>query len=74
MIRKILQGFDLVRKSGGDEGGKRQMRVVAGLVARVLNGEAPEKVKKDVVEFKNNYQEVEYCFSHELGAYEFPAW
>jgi glycine hydroxymethyltransferase len=51
-----------------------EMRVVAGLVARVLNGEAPEKVKKDVVEFKNNYQEVEYCFSHELGAYQFPAW
>ena len=53
---------------------KSEMRVVAGLVARVLNGEAPEKVKKDVVEFKNNYQEVEYCFSHELGAYQFPAW
>jgi len=51
-----------------------EMKVVAGLVARVLNGEAPEKVKKDVVEFKSNYQEVEYCFSHELGAYEFPAW
>ncbi|MGZ4910481.1 MAG: serine hydroxymethyltransferase [Halobacteriota archaeon] len=51
-----------------------EMRVVAGLVARVLNGEAPEKVKKDVVEFKNNYQEVDYCFSHELGAYQFPAW
>jgi glycine hydroxymethyltransferase len=51
-----------------------EMKIVAGLVARVLNGEAPEKVKKDVVEFKNNYQEVEYCFSHELGAYQFPAW
>jgi glycine hydroxymethyltransferase len=51
-----------------------EMKVVAGLVARVLNGEAPEKVKKDVVEFKNNYQEVDYCFSHELGAYQFPAW
>ncbi|MGA3359450.1 MAG: serine hydroxymethyltransferase [Halobacteriota archaeon] len=51
-----------------------EMKVVAGLVARVLNGEAPEKVKKDVVEFKSNYQEVEYCFSHELGAYQFPAW
>jgi glycine hydroxymethyltransferase len=51
-----------------------EMKVVAGLVARVLSGEAPEKVKKDVVEFKSNYQEVEYCFSHELGAYQFPAW
>jgi glycine/serine hydroxymethyltransferase len=51
-----------------------EMRVVAKLITRVLNGEAPEKVKKDVVEFKNDYQEVEYCFSHELGAYEFPAW
>ena len=51
-----------------------EMKVVAGLVARVLNGEAPEKVKKDVVEFKNNYQEVDYCFSHELGAYQFPTW
>jgi len=27
-----------------------------------------------VVEFKKDYQEVEYCFSHELGAYQFPAW
>ena len=51
-----------------------QMRVVAKLITRVLNGEAPEKVKKDVVEFKKDYQEVEYCFSHELGAYQFPAW
>jgi glycine hydroxymethyltransferase len=51
-----------------------EMKIVAGLVARVLDGEPPEKVKKDVVEFKNNYQEVEYCFSHELGAYQFPAW
>ncbi|MGZ4883893.1 MAG: serine hydroxymethyltransferase [Halobacteriota archaeon] len=51
-----------------------EMQSVARLVARVLNGEAPEKVKKDVVEFKNNYQEVDYCFSHELGAYQFPAW
>jgi glycine hydroxymethyltransferase len=51
-----------------------EMGVVAKLISRVLNGEAPEKVKKDVVEFKNDYQEVEYCFSHELGAYEFPAW
>lgn len=51
-----------------------EMGVVAKLISRVLNGEAPEKVKKDVVDFKNDYQEVEYCFSHELGAYEFPAW
>jgi len=51
-----------------------EMKVVATLIARVLNGDAPEKVKKDVVEFKNDYQEVEYCFSHELGAYQFPAW
>jgi glycine hydroxymethyltransferase len=51
-----------------------EMRVVAKLITRVLNGEAPEKVKKDVVEFKNDYQEVEYCFSHELGAYQFPTW
>ncbi|MGZ4902404.1 MAG: serine hydroxymethyltransferase [Halobacteriota archaeon] len=51
-----------------------QMKVVAKLIQRVLDGEAPEKVKRDVVDFKNDYQEVEYCFSHELGAYQFPEW
>lgn len=51
-----------------------EMTVVAKLIQRVLNGETPEKVKKDVVDFKNDYQEVEYCFSHELGAYQFPEW
>ncbi|MDD1721109.1 MAG: serine hydroxymethyltransferase [Euryarchaeota archaeon] len=51
-----------------------EMKVVAKLIQRVLDGEIPEKVKKDVVDFKNDYQEVEYCFSHELGAYQFPEW
>ncbi len=51
-----------------------EMKIVAKLIQRVLNGETPEKVKKDVVDFKNDYQEVEYCFSHELGAYQFPEW
>jgi len=51
-----------------------EMKIVADFIQRVLNGEAPEKVKRDVVDFKNDYQRVEYCFSHELGAYQFPEW
>ncbi|MGZ4920009.1 MAG: serine hydroxymethyltransferase [Halobacteriota archaeon] len=51
-----------------------EMKIVAKLIQRVLDGETPEKVKRDVVDFKNDYQEVEYCFSHELGAYQFPEW
>ncbi len=51
-----------------------EMKTVAELIQRVLAGERPEKVKRDVVDFKNDYQEVEYCFSHELGAYQFPEW
>jgi len=51
-----------------------EMKIVADFIQRVLNGEAPEKVKRDVVDFKNDYRKVEYCFSHELGAYQFPEW
>jgi glycine hydroxymethyltransferase len=51
-----------------------EMKVVASIIERVLSGETPEKVKKDVVDFRTDYQEVKYCFSHELGAYQFPEW
>ena len=50
---------------------EREMKAVAKLIARVVIGrEEPEKVKKDVVHLKSQYQTVQYCFDGE-GAYEF---
>jgi len=50
---------------------EREMREVARLIKRVaVDGEQPEKVKKDVVHLKSQYQEVHYCFDG-AGAYEF---
>ena len=50
---------------------ERDMKEVAKLFRRVIiDGEKPEKVKKDVIHLKSQYQTVQYCFDGE-GAYEF---
>jgi glycine hydroxymethyltransferase len=50
---------------------EREMREVAKLIKRVvIDKEEPEKVKKDVVQLKSQYQTVHYCFDGD-GAYEF---
>jgi glycine hydroxymethyltransferase len=50
---------------------EREMREVAKLIKRVaIDKEKPEKVKKDVVQLKSQYQTVQYCFDGD-GAYEF---
>ncbi len=50
------------------------MAEVAELIARVaVKGEAPEKVKADVVEFKRRFTKVHYCFFEGEEAYDYPA-
>lgn len=50
---------------------EREMKDVAELFRRVIiDREQPEKVKKDVVLLKSQYQTVRYCFDGD-GAYEF---
>jgi glycine hydroxymethyltransferase len=50
---------------------EREMKEVAKLFKRVIiDREQPEKVKKDVVHLKSQYQTVHYCFDGD-GAYEF---
>ncbi len=50
---------------------ERDMKEVAKLFRRVIiDREQPEKVKKDVVHLKSQYQTVQYCFDGD-GAYEF---
>lgn len=48
-----------------------EMKEVARLIKRVaIDREEPEKVKKDVIHLKSQYQTVQYCFDGD-GAYEF---
>jgi glycine hydroxymethyltransferase len=50
---------------------EREMKEVAKLFKRVIiDREQPEKVKRDVVHLKSQYQTVQYCFDGD-GAYEF---
>lgn len=50
---------------------EREMKDIAVLIKRVaIDGEEPEKVKKDVIHLKSQYQTVKYCFDGD-GAYEF---
>ena len=39
-----------------------EMKEIARFIKRVLDGEEPEKVKKDVIEFRKEYQEVHYGY------------
>ncbi len=39
------------------------MKEIAGLMKKIaIDGMSPEKVKKDVIELRKNYQKVQYCF------------
>ncbi|MHC1567298.1 MAG: serine hydroxymethyltransferase [Candidatus Syntropharchaeia archaeon] len=49
-----------------------EMKEIADFIERVvLKEEDAGKVKKDVIEFRKEYQKVHYCFDGD-GAYEFP--
>ncbi len=53
---------------------EKDMAEVAELVARVVvKGEAPEKVKPDVVDLKHQFTKVHYCFFEGEEAYDYPA-
>ncbi|MCJ7464127.1 MAG: serine hydroxymethyltransferase [Thermoplasmata archaeon] len=53
---------------------EKDMVEVAELVARVVvKGEAPEKVKPDVIDFKRQFTKVHYCFFEGEEAYDYPA-
>jgi len=52
---------------------EKDMVEVAELVARVVvKGEAPEKVKPDVIELKRQFTKVHYCFFEGEEAYDYP--
>lgn len=54
---------------------EKDMSEVAELIARVVvKGEAPEKVKPDVVTFKRQFTKVHYCFFEGEEAYDYPAY
>jgi len=51
---------------------EREMKQIAEFIARVIiDGERPEKVRKDVAEFRKDYQKVHYCFDSVTEAYEY---
>ncbi len=37
----------------------------------IVDKEDAEKVKKDVIEFRRNYQKVHYCFEDAIEAYKY---
>lgn len=52
---------------------EREMEEIADFFRRlIIDGEKPEKIREEVIEFKRQYQKVHYCFTQEFGAYEFP--
>jgi len=54
---------------------EKDMVEIAELIARVVvKGEPPEKVKKDVVEFKSGFTKVHYCFFEGEEAYDYPSY
>jgi glycine hydroxymethyltransferase len=49
-----------------------EMVEVAEFIKRVIiDKENPEKVKKDVIEFRKDYQKVHYCFENAVEAYKY---
>ena len=53
---------------------EKEMAEVAELVARVVvKGQAPEKVKPDVIDFKRQFTKIHYCFFEGEEAYDYPA-
>ncbi|MGQ9587060.1 MAG: serine hydroxymethyltransferase [Thermoplasmata archaeon] len=54
---------------------EKDMAEVAELIARVVvKGEAPERVKPDVVTFKRQFTKVHYCFFEGEEAYDYTAY
>ncbi|MCP8315358.1 MAG: serine hydroxymethyltransferase, partial [archaeon] len=51
---------------------ENDMEHIAELIARVVvKGEDPERVKKDVIDFRKNFKKVHYCFDSLREAYEY---
>jgi len=49
-----------------------EMLEIANLIKRVIiDREPPENVRKDVVEFRKDYQKVHYCFENSTEAYKY---
>ncbi|MFW6141630.1 MAG: serine hydroxymethyltransferase [Candidatus Saliniplasma sp.] len=47
------------------------MDEVADFIKRIVkDGENPKKVKEDVIEFRNDFQEIHYCYNEGLPAHE----
>lgn len=44
--------------------GKGEMKEIASLFVRIVNGEKPDKVRKDVVAFRKEFPDVEYALAH----------
>jgi len=54
---------------------EKEMGEIAELVARVVvKGQAPEKVKPDVIDLKRQFTKVHYCFFEGEEAYDYPAY
>jgi glycine hydroxymethyltransferase len=53
---------------------EKDMEYVAELLARVVKGEDPGKVKADVVEFKKGFTKVHYCYFEGEEAYDYPSY
>lgn len=65
----IRIGTSEITRIGMKEG---EMAEIAELMKRVIvNSEAPEKVKADVVDFRKDFQKVHYCFEDAGKAYEY---
>ena len=49
-----------------------EMVEIAELIKRVVvDGEDPGRVRRDVIEFRKNFQKVHYCFPSARKAYEY---
>lgn len=48
-----------------------EMKVVAELIARVVKGEDPAKVKEDVKDFKKDFEDIKFCFNEGEKAYAY---
>ncbi|MBS7288823.1 MAG: aminotransferase class I/II-fold pyridoxal phosphate-dependent enzyme, partial [Candidatus Freyarchaeota archaeon] len=51
---------------------EKEMKQIADFMVRVvIDGESPEKVRREVAEFRRDYQKVHYCFDSVTEAYEY---
>ena len=54
---------------------EKEMAEVAELVARVVvKGQAPDKVKPDVIDLKRQFTKIHYCFFEGEEAYDYPTY